>query len=48
MNLGIEEHDLETKMKMIKNFVEKGHPTTIKIDSKIHNKKVKKKYLFKD
>jgi translation initiation factor IF-3 len=40
INLGISDHDLDTKMKMLHNFHEKGHPVTIKIMSKIINKKV--------
>ena len=40
MNIGIDVHDLDIKLNMIKNFVEKGHPVIIKIDSKIKNNKV--------
>ena len=40
INLGIGEHDLETKMKAIKAFHEKGHPIRLLIASKILNKKV--------
>lgn len=46
INLGIDEHDLEIKIKMIKNFIEKGHTVTVKIDSKIKNKKVIHLTLF--
>jgi translation initiation factor IF-3 len=40
INLGISDHDLDTKIKMLHNFHEKGHLVTIKIISKIINKKV--------
>ena len=40
MNLGIEEHDLDIKVKMIKNFYEKGHLIKIEIQSRILNKAV--------
>lgn len=40
INLGISDHDLEIKLKMAHNFYEKGHPITIKILSKIINKRV--------
>jgi len=40
INLGISDHDLETKIKMLHNFHEKGHFVTIKLISKIMNKKV--------
>ncbi len=39
-NLGISDHDFETKLKMMNNFYEKGHPIRIKVASKIANAKV--------
>lgn len=46
INLGISDHDLETKIKMLHNFHEKGHMVTIKIISKIMNKKVSFSLVF--
>ena len=41
VNLGIDDHDLEIKIKMLKHFFEKGDLIKFKVLSKIINKKVK-------
>jgi len=46
INLGIEDHDLGIKVKMIQQFLEKGHPVVVRIDSKIYKKKVPKMQFF--
>ena len=40
LNLGIDDHDLETKVNHVKGFYEKGHPIKIVIKSRIMNKNV--------
>jgi translation initiation factor IF-3 len=40
VNLGIDDHDLDIKIKMLKNFFEKGDLIKFKVLSKIINKKV--------
>jgi translation initiation factor IF-3 len=40
INLGISDHDLDVKVKMIHNFYEKGNPIKIKIKSLIAGKNV--------
>ena len=40
INLGISDHDLDIKVKMIQNFFEKGNPIKIKIKSVIVGKSV--------
>jgi translation initiation factor IF-3 len=40
LNLGIEDHDFDIKMKMVARFYEQGHPVKISIDSKVSNKNV--------
>ena len=41
INLGIADHDLDVRIKMIGNFYEKGHPIAVRILSKIAYKKEK-------
>jgi translation initiation factor IF-3 len=40
VNLGIDDHDLDIKLKMLKNFFEKGYSIKFKVTSRIINKKV--------
>lgn len=40
VNLGIDDHDLDIKLKMLRNFYEKGCTVKFKVLSKIINKKV--------
>ena len=40
VNLGIDDHDLDIKLKMLKNFFEKGYSVKFKVTSRIINKKV--------
>jgi len=41
VNLGIEDHDLDIKLKMLKNFHEKGHPVKFVVTSRIMHKSEK-------
>lgn len=40
VNLGIDDHDLDIKLKMLRNFYDKGYTVKFKISSRILNKKV--------
>lgn len=40
VNLGIDDHDLDIKVKMLKNFYDKGCTVKFKVSSKIINKRV--------